>query len=150
MVETTEAVETTTAEESLPTYVHDDDDNVEPETTPQPTTTVSETTVQETSTDVITETVQETKPSLPYVDPSWEPEDIPEEIVNEYYERYRNGDIDLDDIPVGVLGAFFEKGFPMAVLPATSDWGFVWSLISLISAVGLTLTVLFDRKRRDV
>ena len=133
-------------EETQPSREPEPEDN-EPSTTPQPSTTVPET-----STDVITETIPQTEPeTLPYVAPDAGPEDIPEEVLDAYYERYRSGDVDWDDIPVGVLGAFFEKGLlPKAVLPATGDTGFVWTLLSIISAIGLALTVLFDRKRRDI
>ncbi len=108
-----------------------------PEPTPEPEPVV----------DVITEIVPE---PLPFVDPEAQPEDIPQEVIDVYYERYRSGDIDIDDIPVGVLGAFFEKGLiPMAVLPATGDSSFVWTIVSIISAIGLALTALFDRKRKN-
>ena len=53
----------------------------------------------------------------------------------------------LDDIPMGVLGAFFEKGFPMAVLPATGDLNRIWIWMSLISLIGLAVTSVLDRKR---
>jgi len=37
----------------------------------------------------------------------------------------------------------------MAVLPATGDSSFVWTIVSFISAIGLALTALFNRKKRE-
>ena len=135
----------TTAPETTPSYVDDDDD--EPETTPTTAAPPTEAPTEPTlPTESITDIVPETEP-LPYVDPEARPEDIPDEVVQVYYERYVNGDIDLEDIPFGVLGAFFEKGYPMAVLPATGERTGFWLWMMLISLIGLAVTSVIDRKR---
>ena len=94
---------------------------------------------------MITEIVPETTP-LPEVSPDADPEDIPQEVLDAYYERYIKGDIDLDDIPVGVLGAFYEKGL-LAAAPHTGDPSNIWTIMMLISMLGLAVTSVIDRKR---
>ena len=132
--------------ETSPSYVDDDDDD-EPETTPTTEVPTTEAPTEPTlPTEPVTDIVPETEP-LPYVDPEASPEDIPDEVVQIYYERYVDGDIDLDDIPFGVLGAFFEKGYPMAVLPATGERTGFWLWMMLISLIGLAVTSVIDRKR---
>lgn len=136
----------TTPSNPTPAPKDDDDDDdkpVKPTTPTEPT--VPETTPQETVTDVITEIVPETTP-LPEVSPDADPEDIPQEVLDAYYERYIKGDIDLDDIPVGVLGAFYEKGL-LAAAPHTGDPSNIWTIMMLISMLGLAVTSVIDRKR---
>ena len=121
----------TDPETTTPAWVDDDD---EPETTVPPTT------VPETSAPVLETTpVEPTSPTVIY-----RGVEIPQEILDQYPGRT------LDELfDMGVLGAFFEN-VPTGLLPATGEHLSGWSILAIISAIGLAILTLFDKKRKDV
>lgn len=123
--------EPTDSEPTTSNWVDDDDD--------EPETTVPSTTIPETSAPALETTpVEPTAPTIIY-----RGVEIPQEIIDQYPEYT------LDELfDMGVLGAYFEN-IPTGLLPATGVPLSGWSILAIISAIGLAILTLFDKKRKD-
>jgi len=70
----------------------------------------------------------------------FEKENDPEEKKKE--EEIKDEDVPLEDI--------FEEEIPLADVPKTGDGSAIWMVLSVLSALGLAVMFLFDRKRKEV
>lgn len=105
----------------------------------EPETTVPPTTVPETSAPALETTPAE--PTAPTV--TYRGVEIPREVLDRYPGRT------LDELfDMGVLGAYFEN-VPTGLLPATGEPLSGWSILAIISAIGLAILTLFDKKREE-
>jgi len=69
----------------------------------------------------------------------FEEENDPEEKKKE--EEIKDEDVPLEDI--------FEEEIPLADVPKTGDGSAIWMVLSVLSALGLAVMFLFDRKRKE-
>ena len=69
----------------------------------------------------------------------FEEENDPEEKKKE--EEIKDEDVPLEDI--------FEEEIPLADVPKTGDGSAIWMVLSALSALGLAVMFLFDRKRKE-
>ena len=69
----------------------------------------------------------------------FEKENDPEEKKKE--EEIKDEDVPLEDI--------FEEEIPLADVPKTGDGSAIWMVLSALSALGLAVMFLFDRKRKE-
>ena len=65
-----------------------------------------------------------------------------ERIKEEWTKEIKDEDVPLEDI--------FEEEIPLADVPKTGDGSAMWMVLSVLSALGLAVMFLFDRKRKEV